>query len=170
MNIDQDNRDKHLNILLPAFTLLEMIIAIIIGSIIITLIYGIFLQIDKTWRLYHKNQEQLNSLLILKKTLQNDLNNSLFAKTFDEKKIILVNDIDSISYTIDTLVIRNSATESDTFNITVSNCHTSFIKHLESQGIVDKILLDIDKPIEIKSVLFKKNYSSSELMNLYQIR
>ena len=150
----------------PGFTLLEMIVAMIVGSIIITLIFGIFMNVQTTWNSFHLQQEKTTNLLFFHKAIENDLDNASLVTTSDEKVYYLYSLTDTIVYTFDSSIIRTTSNHSDTFPVIVKNIKPHYVQSLVNSGIVNEIDFDIVFPVSLKSLQYCKYYTSSDLMSL----
>lgn len=151
---------------LEGFTILEMIVTMIISTIIIILIYEVFLHIETNWSAFHKKQQHITSLILLKRTLEKDFENANYIQTSNEVNYELVSETDTINYVIDSNIVRIIGEIRDTFDVKLDRLNVQYVKFQDNKGIVKKIVFNINNPVEIKDAMFTKYYTSSELMNI----
>jgi prepilin-type N-terminal cleavage/methylation domain-containing protein len=103
---------------IKAFTLVELIVAMVFSSIIITLAYSVFSNTNRSFRKALNQYGKSNELLLLQSVLNQDCNKARLVLFGNGKMIVEDIDHNRINYTITTeRVIRNSGLAADTFRI-----------------------------------------------------
>ena len=132
------------------------------------LAYNLTILVRTEWTVFQKNQNNATSVLLFKKAFDNDINECNYIKNDGNKKYYLVFNNDTIQYSFAGQIIRSQNNSRDTFEISIPKIHCTYITGAED--VVSSISLYIKQPIEIKSAIFSKNYSSEQLMNIPQNR
>jgi len=151
----------------PAFTLLEMILAMIIAGTIIGLTFGIFLNVQSTWGLFHKNQEKITMLLHLKNTLERDMDAAAYIYSESKNTVQLSAVNDTILYSFnDSQVVRYKHNIKDTFFTEIRNLNLHYLSSVNTFKIINEIQFDISIPFSLHGLTFSKYYTSKDLMLL----
>jgi prepilin-type N-terminal cleavage/methylation domain-containing protein len=150
---------------LPAFTLIELLIGMIISSIVIGFGYAAYSLIYKQYLAYKHVKEKVVEITLLNHVLSTDMLNAEII-SFNENTLSLVGtNQNSLQYLFqDTLIVRTENELTDTFNISALNVKTDFL--FPDQAIfVKQFSFDADALGEKEHFTFTKNYSSETLMN-----
>ena len=103
---------------IPAFTLLESLITLMLISIIIALSYTIINLMGKQLSLFEKENTQILEYNLFNSTLINDIDNSIDYKVEDNQLSLKFYDNTSIDYYIkNNMILRDNGINKDTFNI-----------------------------------------------------
>lgn len=148
------------------FTLLEMILAIVIGATIISLSYQVYNMINREWDNYYNVQNKLIEVSLFKEVLNRDIEKSSVISLQDDHTFDIIVEDDTIFYSIGNAVVRKHKGLIDSFNIKTDNLKFSYISCNESMQVINEIKFDLIDPIDIKEVLFKKRYTSEELLTV----
>jgi prepilin-type N-terminal cleavage/methylation domain-containing protein len=152
---------------LPGFTLLEVILAMIIGLTVILMAYRVIQNIRDEWTGFYRAQNDLILLTVFNGALTQDINNARFIKAVDSSSFELIDGTDTITYAFGINILRARNNHTDTFPITVDRVSCALINALSEDRIVYSLAIKISQPMPIENVIFRKCYSSEELMALY---
>lgn len=150
------------------FTLLELIVAMIIGAIMVTAFYWIYTYAVKQFMIYRQEQKDVATMILFKNALQNDINQCNYIITPDEKTYYFVYKTDTVAYDLyqTPRIKKNSIT--DSFAMIINQIKPEYIQLIRGTKVVKAINLSVSQPYEIKDVVFTKYYSSEQLMNIPQ--
>lgn len=150
---------------LPAFTLMELLVGMIISSIVIGFGYGTYALVYKQYLSYKTVKKEIVEAMQLNSILNSDFaaaENILFNEnklTIDKKdNIYLQYDFN------DSIVLRKENEITDTFKIVPVAITASFI-FPEQKAVVSTFSFQAKLLDETEGFVFTKNYSAETLMN-----
>lgn len=150
----------------PAFTLIELVIAMILGTLLVLTFYWLITFATKQYTIFKEKQDALQTLVLFKEVLSNDIDACDYIITNSEVDFFFVYPDDTTSYQIGEKIIINKFGETDTFDIVLEVYNPDYIKLIRGTEIVKTINFTMRQPLEIENISFSKNYSSSQLMNI----
>lgn len=152
-----------------AFTLLELLIAMIISSIVIAFGYEVYSIMYKQFLSYKKAKTEIVNTMQFNTVLTNDFYNSEEI-TFNENTIaVFRKNNEPLHYTFnDNYILRTRNEIMDTFKITATNIQEKFVfKNEQMQStLINELSFDALQSGEIQHFLFEKNYSAATLLNM----
>lgn len=148
------------------FTLLEMVIAMILAVIIIALAYKAITMINKEWTIFKTKQDKNTAILLLKQTLDADIERAWYITYRGNKVFGIVTGDSTVLWKLDTVVLRKQSGQTDTFHVSIGIKDCSFIKLVNGDSVVRKLYCHITAPMDIKHVIFEKFYTSENLMSI----
>lgn len=147
---------------LKAFTLAEMIVVLVVASIVIAMGFSVLSMVRKQVQLIQSNYRKKQELQFFETTFTRDFNTRNMFYYKKQKRFILKNTKDSISYTFfDQYIIR----EKDTFNIEVIN-KKLFLDGLEVyENGIDAIEINLSEQFSNKQLFIQKTKDPSFYLN-----
>jgi len=149
-----------------AFTLVELIVTLLIGSIITGIIYYSYLLFNKQFIKYRENSEWINEFIVLQKALQQDIDAASRVRDSAGRNLILENYArDRIIYYEfkDSSVLRRTALNESRFVINTGTVNFIYIN--DSIRLVKALLVECKKGTDKTGAVFNKNYSSAQIIN-----
>jgi hypothetical protein len=154
---------------LPAFTIIELVVSLMISGIVIGIIYYSFLFFERQFQLYNDRSEKSENIILFKNAINHDFEASALAID-SANEIMFYSDFSKMSETYDIFdkyIVRTNNLEKDTF-LFEAKIHT-----IDHHPINNKAITTIDFEIKIGSdyidCVFEKEYSAKELMS-YQMK
>ena len=153
---------------LPAFTLIELMVTMLISSISIGIIYSGYDIVSKQFRTYKTTNETIAEALYL-----NSLMNSDFSKARDAKKnrdgfTLLDYENRSTVYEFsEEYIVRKVSFSTDTFHLPIKNSSYSISGKdvLEDLSWIDEVSFDVTINKEVTSFHYKKEYDAAFLID-----
>lgn len=150
---------------LPAFTLMELLIGMIISSIVIGFGYATYALIYKQYLNYKSVKEQLVETVQLHAALSTDLRYSELISFRDDKLTFYPKNAPELTYRFyDDWITRTDRELTDTFHIAVTDIRKQFI-FPDNELFVKQFSFEATTLKEKEYFNFVKNYSSETLMN-----
>ena len=153
---------------LKAFTLLELLIAMVISSIVVAFGYSVYSLMYKQYLSYKKTKTEIVKTMQFNTVLTNDFYNSEEI-TFSENTIaIFRKNNEPLIYTFnDNFILRKANEITDTFKIATTNIQEKFVFKNESypSTLIAKFSFDSQLSWDVQHFLFTKNYSAATLLN-----
>jgi hypothetical protein len=147
-----------------AFTIIEMAIAMIVSSIVISFCYYMYLFINGIAEKYRTRNRSIDEYYLFSSTLQRDVDRAeLIKDTIDSSRFELTGDENRVSYFFgQNFVVREGAGEQDTFRIGVAIERVGFVH--DSLNLVEKIVVQVDLDTGRVHFLINKQYSAEQIM------
>src|ERR1035437_4240342 len=153
---------------LKAFTLLELLIAMVISSIVVAFGYSVYSLMYKQYLSYKKTKTEIVKTMQFNTVLTNDFYNSEEI-TFSENTIVIFKkNNEPLLYTFnDNFILRKTNEITDTFKIATTNIQGKFVFKNESfqSTLIDEFSFDSQLSGDVQHFLFAKNYSAATLLN-----
>lgn len=149
---------------MAAFTLLEMIIAMCIGAIIISMAYELLLTLKDEWTVIKHRQDEMTSVAFFKETFERDIDDAKYIRTNDERNIYVVSEKDTIDYHFDTTIVRLQKNRVDTFLMSIRGLDITYVPEYADSGVVNKLTFSIVKPYTLESIKFYKHYTAADML------
>lgn len=150
---------------IPSFTIIEMIMAMLISSVVIGIVYYIFLLLNHQFAGYQDRSAVINEYLLFQKALQTDMERADAIEYPSEKVLVLRRSVDDqpVQYDFyDNFIVRTIGDYRDSFSIQNGGCVVTRVN--DSTALVEKLVLNTNMAGEHVSPVFKKQYSASQLM------
>ena len=156
-----------INSKIAAFTILELIVAIILGSVFISLSYSLISSMAKRWGQVQTQNSEITSLLLFKKTLQRDIDSAAYILCNNKSdSLTLFIDKTIVSYQLGSVIIRKKGLFQDSFKISVGNVRPTLIRHNGVNKTMRSLTMDFLSPLKMSDVQFNRYYSSKDLMDI----
>ncbi|WCT13654.1 PulJ/GspJ family protein [Mucilaginibacter jinjuensis] len=158
-----------------AFTIMEVVIAALVATLVITMAYTAYLMMNHAYLNFTNKNDDMQVLLRLDQLLKRDFNHSQRIMR-DKQNLLFEDSTQTVRYEIGPEFIIRSALISDTFKIKTTIFNTAFAHHFvpeegaaiaEAQPI-DELALDILFRSDTISYHYNKNYSSKDLIRITQ--
>ncbi|HEX8514820.1 MAG TPA: hypothetical protein VF868_01385 [Bacteroidia bacterium] len=153
---------------LPAFTLLELTIGMMISSVIIGACYSGYIIVYKQFNSYRSVKQHMSEAVQFRNNLQNEFFMSANVSFKDHTLVFHLKDSDMLQYEfLDTLVLRKTASVVDTFNIATASIKSGFVFNNDSIPMEFINFISFDAVIlkETQHLSFAKEYSAESLIN-----
>lgn len=151
---------------LPAYTLIELTVAMLISAVVITILYQAYMVITSSYIVFNQKNKKQAELASLEKLLGNDFEQGKEIVRSQEGFAIKLHDNRQIAYSLlDFGVVRNQfELQADTFKIhTYSSDY--YFQHAEAviDGKIDLLDLQLQQDSTIVQIKKYKQYSSADL-------
>jgi prepilin-type N-terminal cleavage/methylation domain-containing protein len=154
---------------LPAFTMLELIIAMLISAIVIATAYTGLKLVIKNMKTYSERHDELAAVLRLDELLRKDVENAIRVSMTDDK-VDLAMDTVKVSYRFSSMQVIRTGAKTDTFavrsNVPRFHYKGALVEDGPSQDAIDEITFDILINGQTLPFRYRKYYSSTELFNI----
>jgi prepilin-type N-terminal cleavage/methylation domain-containing protein len=149
---------------LKAFTLIELIIGMIIGSIVVGSCYTGYSFVLKQYYNYKQTKDTINEAMLLHTLISTDFNNARIL-SYKENNLQVALDSVNIMYSFeDSFILRKESDVIDTFYLQPKAIHFSFLKENDLGNIIDELFFEVTIFDETKKFHYSKQYSSDILM------
>lgn len=154
---------------IPAFTLMEIMIVMIISGIVISFGYSAYTFIQSRSGTFSEITRRDVSLQKTVALLERDVFRSCRIIALNGNELLFVGE-DTVDYHFNPeYLLRRSGTITDTFNIPVNKCSFQFQRETLTEGLVDKIDLSIrDSESGLIEMGLSKKYDASALMEYHE--
>lgn len=133
------------SITFPAFTLIEMIIAMILLVLVAGITSVSYIMLQKQYVFFTKNAEQQFRLELLHNLIYTDIQNGTEIKR-TMQQIYIENNASNIRYEItENEIIRFASVQPDTFEFRINEIITLMQNKTVLDGIIDEIHLSVEK-------------------------
>lgn len=147
-----------------AFTLIELIIGMIVGSIVMGICYSAFSMTSLQFLDYSSKREVVNDLMQFNSVFSNDFVNSKEAY-FINNDLTLFNTESKLKYHFDTnYVLRKADLVIDTFNVTSSNITINYCSETK-KDLINAFSFNLIVLGENQSMSYAKIYGAETLFN-----
>jgi type II secretory pathway component PulJ len=148
----------------PAFTILEMVITMMISALIMGFALTAYLLILRANASIQQKNGWTVEVLQLDKTIQRDIDRGL--KVLKTTNGIMITDsADSVSYAFNAAYIVRISRRIDTTKLQVEDLQTVFEQQPAEKGLVDEISFKVTCNQQTIFLIFHKYYSSADLFN-----
>lgn len=149
---------------IQAFTIIELIMTMLISSVIIGIVYYVYMLFSHQFSNYREKANAIDEYLILKKAFQEDIDAASTIKTTSDNEVVclgrpMVNEVHYIFNQEN--IIRSTAGTQDTFHIKKSG-YEAF--PVNNSDLIETLVVNINLANEPFSTTYKKMYSASQLM------
>lgn len=151
-----------------AFTLLELLIAMIISSIVISFGYGVYSLLFKQYLSYKKAKTEIVNTMQFNAIMNNDFCNSEEITFNDNTIAIFRKNKAPLRYLFnDHFILRKTDEITDTFKIAAANIQEKFVfKNEQAQSaLISEFSFDAQFAGDTEHFLFTKNYDAATLFN-----
>lgn len=152
---------------IPAFTIIELMVTMLISSIAIGIMYTGYDIVSKQYVTYKKNNEIIAETLYLNALMNNDFGNARDVKR-NEDGFELVDYANRLTiYELsEEFIVREVSFSIDTFHIPVQHIAFSMLGNevLNESTLIDEVSFDITVNKETHSFHYKKQYDAAFLM------
>jgi hypothetical protein len=149
---------------MKAFTLMELTIGMIIGSLIVAACYSGYQIIAKQYRDYKKNKDLVQEAIIFQFSLNTDFKE--FQKVFLlENNLFFSNDSAQINYIIEPdYVLRKEKETLDTFLFPITEIAAVYVEDNNNSTYLKELSFQLKNLDEETTFHFQKEYSAETLM------
>ena len=152
---------------LRSFTLIELIVAMVISTIVIGATIAIWLNVDKLFKRGMEDTFSETNLVLFVTVFEHDMGRSETASVTSSDVMFSFLYDPPISYDInENYVVRTCLETSDTFKLKIEG--VSMVPHDKIPELVKSISFTIRQDGKLYPMFFSKSYSNSRLIN-YQI-
>lgn len=155
---------------LKAFTLMELMIGMIIGSIVVGFCYMGYSIIWKQFIDFKKTKQEINNTIQFNEILMNDFSRSEKI-LFSDNQLAFHSDSSVIIYNFtETFILRSNNDNTDTFKFVTSELQPQYLEEIKSvsTGIIKSFSFNAKILDNEEKFSFYKAYSASFLMNHIQ--
>ncbi|WP_158800289.1 type II secretion system protein J [Pedobacter sp. L105] len=151
----------------PAFTIVEVTIAMLIAGIVIAITYTAYRVVSGTYLDYTKKQDRVAVLSVVDKLLKKDfLDASQITRSVNGLQLNSVNGTVAYEFAAAYVLRRQLSLPADTFKIPVKISSFAFEHQEAAEGTtVDQLDLQTSLEGEEISLLYTKKYSAQNLFN-----
>ncbi len=152
---------------LKAFTLVELLVAMIITGIVVGITYQVYIMANRQFNSYKSGNEKLSQIIVFKGLLHTDFFQSSSVSKSLEKGIEVVYSDKKILYEWnDKYLLRNDNGLRDTFFINIRSSEMKFHNFIQmkTNGLLDELVLVFEETGSEHSFCFFKKYSADVLM------
>lgn len=151
---------------LPAFTLIELLITLIVSGIVIGFGYGAYSMILQQFNDYRMESQRSNEVLTFESVFKYDFSTSSSREVKDETRVILTGKGREVMYRWGTPgVLRIEKGNTDTFHLPLKGVSMSLFGNPVFMGGFDRIIFELEMNEGIESTIeISRTCSSEELM------
>ncbi|MCD8406214.1 PulJ/GspJ family protein [Tenacibaculum finnmarkense] len=147
---------------IPAFTLSEMLVVLVVSTIVISLAFVTLTMVQKQVSVIKHNFHIRQESQFLERILWHDFNNYTAKFQQQENKLLLYNSIDSVEYIFnDTFIFRNN----DTLHLQIKNKQLFLDGNIVTQGVIDAISLETSVTFNNNKLFVYKTKDASHYLN-----
>jgi prepilin-type N-terminal cleavage/methylation domain-containing protein len=151
---------------IKAFTLMELIIGMIIGSIVVGFCYTGYRMILKQYLDFKKTKTEIGETMQFNTALRNDFVNAQTI-SYNENHLVMLNDSSKIEYEFaETFILRDVKDVSDTFHLKPKEIQPVFLSEINENLIIQGFSFNAEILGEKEIFQYQKNYSADFLMQL----
>jgi prepilin-type N-terminal cleavage/methylation domain-containing protein len=153
---------------LPAFTLIELLITLILSGIVIGFGYGAYSMIFRQFSDYRVESKKTNDVLNFESVFKYDFAVSSTHELLEETRVILGgNDREVVYQWGKPGVLRIEKGNTDTFHLNLSRVSMSLFGNPVDTGEFDRIIFELEMNKGTKSTIeISRTYSAEELMSM----
>lgn len=150
---------------LKAFTLLELLVAMAITGIVVSIAGLAFSLLDKQVSGYRSESALVNSVFALHGRMQRDIMDAASVNKDEQDIIIERRNRTVIKYTFGDKYVLFAANErTDTFFVAAENIKAFFMQE-EAEGLIDELYFEAKVNDQKETFHYTKQYTAGELMN-----
>lgn len=154
---------------LPAFTLIELIIAMALSGIVIGIIYSSYMIIEKQYNLIKLRDQKISQIKNLNFMLENDFKEcESIIKNLNEISLKKEGNSNFIVYNFEeNYIIRNKLNNLDTFWVKTKDLEANFLnQEINSKNFIDELKIELIAFDENIVFNLNKNYASDAFLNI----
>jgi type II secretory pathway pseudopilin PulG len=161
-------KNKKYNTALSGFTIMDVLVAMIIGGIVITMAMTYFIHLQKYLTEENKKGNTDTQYNLLESALTNDFHNANVIRY--NNKYLEINGPLSAEYHFDTdYIIRSSGQHKDTFALVTKQCDVVYLSEKDNVISTIDVIIDLEKDLEYR-VCLEKKYSALQRYKLQGIK
>jgi type II secretory pathway pseudopilin PulG len=152
-----------------SFTIIELVMALLISSVVITMVYYSYLLFNNQFSGYQAKSVAMRGYLLLQKSLQIDLEKAEAIESLSESQILFRDGLTGQTTEYDfskNAIVRTLDQTRDSFH--VKNNGFSSIPISDSNPLIGKIVLKVKVGDVSFDAVFQKQYSALEIMKQEQ--
>ena len=153
---------------LPAFTLIEVIVVMVISGIVVSASYFCYSMITRQMNLYRSHTDKTLEAVLLQTVIENDLHTSAFVRNETDYELELSSSDKKIYYVFGSnFILRKLDSVTDTFHIHADGPKMTFEKKTpeELHTLVDELTFGVRMADSTYTICFNKEYAPDVLMN-----
>lgn len=149
----------------PAFTVLEMMVAMLVSGVVITMAYSGLAMLNHQWIEYRNKMGQITECLQFKKIMDADIDKSVSVSGSDEAGLVTImfDDSSNVKYQFgDSFLVRDNESNQDTFHF---KSRLNEVGYFKTTRLITSFEISIVFQDDILPFYFSKVYSAQELLN-----
>jgi prepilin-type N-terminal cleavage/methylation domain-containing protein len=152
---------------IKAFTVIELIVAMLIGSIVISIVYYTLALMQKHLIQTQETRSLTSDYLLLNKTLQRDIDEAKFITKVSERELLFsFENKYSVAYSfLDNDILRNHSSNIDSFHIATERLSLNWLEEKNIQLITQLNIETKCKGHKFKE-FYNKYYSARDLLSV----
>ena len=151
---------------IKAYTILELLITMVVTSIIVSILYLLFLTLSQRYEAFNRNEFEVTTISLFKNTIKRDFYRSDFL-LLNTKELKCIRNGEAVIYSFGEKFIKRKAKKNnivDTFTIKVKQIDPVFINDNKLK-LLKRIALKVDFLGREIGVHLSKDYASDILIN-----
>lgn len=153
--------------ILKAFTLLELLVVMVLSMILTTIAFNAYLIMQRQYVSYKNRQHKILDVQVLSTLLVKDVQSEGLLKKDGQQLIFYQPSHDVVYEFEENKILRSQQTlikNVDTFFFEYKRLSPYFQSKIVDNGLIDSLVLSVDFWGTNQQLIFKKNYSSMELI------
>lgn len=157
--------------MIKAFTLLEVIIAMLITALLVSITYNAYLIINKSYISFTEKNERLTTIILMDHMISRDFTRAGTITSFHDK-ILFCGLNDTVIYQFENNDIIRVGNRTDTLKANVTNLSMSFedrklqpVEPNQDRLLVDDIVFTLTEEDQKIPLHYHKTYSATDLLN-----
>lgn len=152
---------------LKAFTLLELLVAMAITGLVISIAGLVYNMLDKQFHSYRGMNEEISSVLAFNNRLVSDFTDASAIEKNEEGILVKRNNKAQVQYTFkEKNVLRIEPDRTDTFHLMPENVEFYFQHEVKEEGLIDELRFEAVILEEREAFHFTKQYGISAELNM----
>lgn len=151
---------------IASFTIIELVMALLISSVVITIVYYVYLLFNNQFAGYQLKGAAMDEYFMLQKALQRDMEQADAVEAPSEHEIVCKTTVNGQTVTYNFInnevVVRINANKADSFRIKNNGYQWEPVS--ESIFLVKKLVLKVSIADVSFNAIFNKQYSALQLM------
>ena len=161
------NNPQAKNTRLPAFTLMELMVGMVVSLIVGSAAFMGYLLLFRQFEMYRLESVQTEKMAELSALLREDIYKAEWMEKKDDTLLLLVNKRSCLYSWDEEKIVRETNWRKDTFEIRLLEYHMSWkMNPLFQNGKIDRLSLTFEMNEQQFPVVFYKNYAADVLMKL----
>lgn len=152
---------------IKAFTLLEIVLAMMLSAIVVGMAYTAFTLFSKLYGNYRAKNLSHSDLLLTRDVLDHDFNQAFFAEKV-ENELWLRDSLGNLRITykpIQDYLLRDNRIAIDSLRLKGVQIEFSFEGMIRGNGLIDQLVLRFSYNKKLQTLCVSKIYSSEQLFN-----
>lgn len=157
--------------MIKAFTLMELLVAMLISSIVISISYISYDIIYKQYFSYKENNQSITQTALINSLINRDIFEAEFMQANDKEIVLTYRNKSALYYIFDTpYLIRKTETSKDTFELDIENIHFKFQgeERQMKYSLIDEFYFEAPFLEKKEYFRYKKLYGADVLMTAEQ--